>query len=207
MGRSTAVVRARVRIEPGTPNDGVTRRRIIRNAALAGMAAWTAPVILDSIASPAAAATPPPCVPQFSTVSDQWDVDDVPYPGCSMYDYHRDLQLTFTVGSCTDLVVVTVTPQTPGAGTDKARWCWSGGSPHATVTHNFAASTSVQTWTTPTAGSTEGGCTHTAPISVDDGIHLNLCQTQQVQYTYKIGAAATVPKYVTVAPNGAITIT
>lgn len=183
---------------------GVSRRDMIKGAAVAGAAAWTAPVIIDSVISPAAAASLPPCVPQFSTVSDQWEVDNAQYPGCNTYTYHRDLQLTFTVGSCADTVVVTVTPV---ASPDKARWCWSGGTPHETITKTFSASPSTQTWTTPVSGSTEGGCTHTAPISVNDGIHVNLCQTQQVQFTYKIGAQPLVTKYVTVAPNGGITVT
>jgi hypothetical protein len=40
---------------------GPTRRELIRNAAVAGGAAWAAPVIIDSLASPAAAVTVGPC--------------------------------------------------------------------------------------------------------------------------------------------------
>lgn len=40
---------------------GVGRRALIRGAAAAGMAAWTAPAIIDSLASPAAAATVSGC--------------------------------------------------------------------------------------------------------------------------------------------------
>lgn len=41
---------------------GLSRRDMIKASAAAGAAAWTAPVILDSLASPAAAATfTPPC--------------------------------------------------------------------------------------------------------------------------------------------------
>lgn len=40
---------------------GMSRRQLIRAAAATGVAAWTAPVILGSIASPAAAATPCVC--------------------------------------------------------------------------------------------------------------------------------------------------
>ena len=36
---------------------GVTRRQMIRRAAAAGAAAWAAPVTLESLASPATAAT------------------------------------------------------------------------------------------------------------------------------------------------------
>jgi hypothetical protein len=38
---------------------GIGRRTLIRRAAVTGAVAWTAPMILDSLASPAAAATPP----------------------------------------------------------------------------------------------------------------------------------------------------
>jgi hypothetical protein len=37
------------------PREGLSRRDLIRASALAGAAAWTAPVIIDSLASPAAA--------------------------------------------------------------------------------------------------------------------------------------------------------
>jgi hypothetical protein len=46
-----------------TERSGLTRREMIRNAAAAGAVAWTAPVIIDSLASPAAAATPGPGFP------------------------------------------------------------------------------------------------------------------------------------------------
>jgi hypothetical protein len=39
---------------------GLTRREMIRASAVAGAAAWTAPVIIDSLASPAAATSIPP---------------------------------------------------------------------------------------------------------------------------------------------------
>lgn len=42
-------------IEPGSR--GLNRRQMIKASALAGAAAWTAPVIIDSLASPAAAAS------------------------------------------------------------------------------------------------------------------------------------------------------
>ncbi len=42
-------------------NDGLSRRELIRGAAAAGAAAWTAPIIVGSIASPAAAGTPFVC--------------------------------------------------------------------------------------------------------------------------------------------------
>ena len=53
-------------VEPPTPVDApeiadrrLSRRKMIRAAGIAGAAAWTAPVIIDSLASPAAAATCP----------------------------------------------------------------------------------------------------------------------------------------------------
>ncbi len=39
-------------------SDGLTRRQMIRGATAAGVAAWTAPIIVTSVASPAAAMTP-----------------------------------------------------------------------------------------------------------------------------------------------------
>ncbi len=41
-------------------NGGIDRRTVIKRAAAAGALAWTAPILIDSIASPAAAATAPP---------------------------------------------------------------------------------------------------------------------------------------------------
>ena len=42
------------------PRRGLTRREMIRASAVAGATAWTAPVIVDSLASPAAAASSSP---------------------------------------------------------------------------------------------------------------------------------------------------
>jgi hypothetical protein len=49
--------------ESPTHRDGISRRAMIRASAVAGAAAWTAPVIIDSLSSPAAAASgaPIPC--------------------------------------------------------------------------------------------------------------------------------------------------
>ncbi len=44
---------------------GIDRRALIKGAAVAGAAAWTAPMIIDSLASPAAAGTPGPCVKNY----------------------------------------------------------------------------------------------------------------------------------------------
>jgi hypothetical protein len=45
----------------GSDSKGLSRRQMIRSAAVAGAAAWTAPVIIDSLSSPAAAVTVGPC--------------------------------------------------------------------------------------------------------------------------------------------------
>jgi hypothetical protein len=44
-----------------TDTRGLSRRQMIRASAVAGAAAWTAPVIIDSLSSPAAAFTTKPC--------------------------------------------------------------------------------------------------------------------------------------------------
>jgi hypothetical protein len=45
----------------GAERRGLSRRDLIKASAVAGAAAWTAPVIIDSLSSPAAAFTTPPC--------------------------------------------------------------------------------------------------------------------------------------------------
>jgi len=199
-------------LDAGERTDGgLTRCRLIQRSAVVGVGAWTAPAILDRLVSPAGALTLPPCVPSFSSGSSEWSVDGVAYPGCGSYSYHRDLQLNFTVATCTDAVTVKVKPMDTTDGpdfTDKGRWCWTGSTSaiQAEITHVFAANLPTTTWTTPFVGSTEGGCTHTAYPSVDDGIHVNLCTTNEVRFTYQIGTGAVITKYVTVAPNGTITV-
>jgi len=61
--------------DEATPTDtdapGLSRRSLIKRAAAAGVVAWTAPVILDSLASPAAAATCSSCYKfEFTGVDD-----------------------------------------------------------------------------------------------------------------------------------------
>ena len=46
--------------EAVTERRGMSRRELIRNAGIAGAVAWTAPLIIDSVGSPAAALTPAP---------------------------------------------------------------------------------------------------------------------------------------------------
>jgi hypothetical protein len=48
---------------------GVDRRTLIRRAVAVGAAAWTAPVIIESIASPASAATVPPTLQGCNFIS------------------------------------------------------------------------------------------------------------------------------------------
>jgi len=43
------------------PKPGLSRRELIKRSAVAGAVAWTAPVIFESLASPAGALTLPPC--------------------------------------------------------------------------------------------------------------------------------------------------
>jgi len=44
----------------GVGREGIDRRTLIKGAAIAGAGAWTAPMIVDSLASPAAAGSLPP---------------------------------------------------------------------------------------------------------------------------------------------------
>jgi hypothetical protein len=46
---------------PRGKSKGLSRRQLIKASAAAGAVAWTAPAIIDSLASPASAFTPPPC--------------------------------------------------------------------------------------------------------------------------------------------------
>ncbi len=62
MGRDTGqVLDARASGGDEASRRGMTRRRLIRNAGIAGAAAWTAPIILDSVSKAALAATPSGC--------------------------------------------------------------------------------------------------------------------------------------------------
>jgi hypothetical protein len=59
MGRTDVTVEPPSRDAPDTADRSLSRRKMIRAAGIAGAAAWTAPVIVDSLASPAAAITCP----------------------------------------------------------------------------------------------------------------------------------------------------
>jgi hypothetical protein len=77
---------------PEVERSRIGRRTLIKRAAATGAIAWTAPMILDSLASPAAAVSPPPT------------------PGC------KSVQIT--AGDCTTSVTPTFGPAAcnPGAG-------------------------------------------------------------------------------------------
>ena len=57
----------------GRPTDGgqTSRRTLIKGAVVAGIGAWTAPVIIESVTSPAAALSPSGCSQVFQTVGSQ----------------------------------------------------------------------------------------------------------------------------------------
>jgi hypothetical protein len=61
---------------PGADARGLTRRQMIRRAAAAGAVAWTAPAIIDSLASPAAAQTCGPAVSVASILSPAYATTD-----------------------------------------------------------------------------------------------------------------------------------
>jgi TAT (twin-arginine translocation) pathway-exported protein len=91
----------------GTDRRGLSRRDMIKASAAAGAAAWTAPVIIDSLSSPAAAATIPPglCGCHFVVFNNQCNPDNQGTP-CN------------TITGCVQNALVanclTVTPSVPG---------------------------------------------------------------------------------------------
>lgn len=76
----------------GPSTRGIGRRTLIKRAAAAGAVAWTAPVILDSLASPAAAASCASCF-KFGILA--VDTGDSNTTSTSNYPSR-----TYTVGSC-----------------------------------------------------------------------------------------------------------
>jgi hypothetical protein len=74
------------------PREGIGRRTLIKRAAAAGAVAWTAPVILDSLASPAAAVS---CAKCFKFGIQAVDKGNVNPTKTSTYPSR-----TYTVGSC-----------------------------------------------------------------------------------------------------------
>ena len=69
-------------IASGEPADGIDRRSLIKRAAIAGGAAWIAPVVIDSIASPAGAVTLSGCFRMFSSANNgTWGAWQATQPG------------------------------------------------------------------------------------------------------------------------------
>jgi hypothetical protein len=66
-----------VAVPDDVERSGLSRRQMIKASAAAGAAAWTAPVIIDSLTSPAAAATIPPglCGCHFIVFNNQCSPD------------------------------------------------------------------------------------------------------------------------------------
>jgi len=172
---------------------GVSRRAMIQRAAAAGAVAWAAPVIVDSMASPAGALTLPPCISSITNVSQNWVVDNVEYPGCGL-DCHRDIRLAFTVTSCDQDVYIGLTPIS-----GRAQWCAWTNKTYEQVKMVPANTTGVLIF--PNDGDVipnPSGCTivpHT-PTAVDDGIHVNPCSSgPHIQWRVKYGASGTWSAY------------
>lgn len=171
---------------------GPSRRDLIKGAAVAGVAAWTAPVIIDSLGSPAAAESLPPCHPQFTDSAVNWVVDGASYPGCSGHNNsHRDVVMHFDVGACAEAVKVRVTPVS-----GKAMWCaWANN--YSYVEKTVPANTTGALNFPSVGESLPGGCTAVVHTNnaVDDGIHVNPCATNQIMWEYWIGATHYGPFY------------
>jgi hypothetical protein len=94
---------------------GMSRRQMIKAAGIAGAAAWTAPVILDSLSSPAAAATITGCFQMYTRLtSNAWDAWTTTQPG-------NTGTACVPTGGCTPsgdgtAAVSTATPGTVGGG-------------------------------------------------------------------------------------------
>lgn len=124
------------------------------------------------------AASVVPCVPQLTNASTDWVVDNAQYGTCNCGS-HRDIVLRFDIHSCPG-ASVTVEVQ-PVSG--KAVWCaWTGNQ----IASKTVAANTTQTLLFPAVNDNYGSCTHTAYVSVNDGIHTNPCATQQIQWRYTI---------------------
>jgi hypothetical protein len=84
---------------------GLSRRDMIKASAAAGAAAWTAPVIIDSLSSPAAAISAGLCGCHFLIFNNQCHADNQGTP-CNT--------ITGCVQSALVATCLTVTPSTPG---------------------------------------------------------------------------------------------
>lgn len=164
---------------------------------MAGVA-WATPAIALASAAPAVAASLPPCVASITDSGINWVVDNAVYPGCttSTYRCHRDVRLSFVINPCNEAVRVRLAPVS-----GKAQWCaWS--SNYYEMTKTVAANSGQTTLHFPDTGDvipTSGGagCTIVAHTdgAVNDGIHVNGCQSNQLVYYVKVGATETGPYY------------
>src|SRR6478752_6566502 len=68
----------------GRERRGLSRRQMIKASAVAGAAAWTAPVIIDSLASPAAADSA--CIPYWVKINDDSVTQSFNCPGSTIFD-------------------------------------------------------------------------------------------------------------------------
>lgn len=93
---------------------GIGRRDLIKRAAAVGAAAWTAPLVLESVTNPAGALTPGPCT--------KYAVKLTPTGGCASYCFENGSGYTwpandaYWAGSCSR-----PTGCSPSANTTKAR--------------------------------------------------------------------------------------
>src|SRR5215510_5967708 len=65
---------------------GMSRRQLIRNAGIAGAAAWTAPMIVDSVTSAAFGATPSGCFKKHMKLMTAYSGAGASYGGCCTQD-------------------------------------------------------------------------------------------------------------------------
>lgn len=169
------------------PKSGVSRRTLV-----AGVA-WATPAVALASAAPAVAASLPPCVSSVTNTSLNWVVDGAAFTGCGTYACHRDVRLEFAITSCASAVQVRVQPV---AG--KATWCYiSGYTGTSVMTKTVPANTGPVNLEFPATGDSIDGCSIIAHTNsaVNDGIHVNGCQSNQIKYWIKVGAAAETGPY------------
>lgn len=87
------------------------RRTLIKGAAIAGAAAWTAPVIIDSLVSPAAASSAPGCY-YYSYV---WRLGTTASSTCGFSNDGANCQPTLSGATCSSTNWVNGTPPTISA--------------------------------------------------------------------------------------------
>lgn len=150
--------------------------RLKRRTLVAGVA-WATPAVMTVSAAPAHALSGV-CIPKVTETSTNWVVDNAAFPGCEL-TCHRDVVLKFTLaGGCTQRVKIEVQPIS-----GRAYWCAWGGTGIVSTTLTGSDSASL-----PTVGQNQGGCSHTAYPSVNDGIHVNPCGSgAHIQYRFTIG--------------------